>query len=225
MPKDFSKNSIVIIDYGSGNIRSAAKAFERVIRDENLDMDVVVSNDPESLNRAARIVLPGQGAFGDCMNGLLSIPGMIESLNENVIARAKPFLGICVGMQLMAERGLEHGTHKGLGWINGDVVKIKPADARLKIPHMGWNEVQITAPDNFLLRSIENNEHFYFVHSFALELKDGAKDSHCILGTTDYGGKVAAIAGRDNMIGTQFHPEKSQKAGLKLIGSFLKWKP
>ena len=219
MPND----SVVIIDYGSGNLRSAAKAFERVIADNALNLDVIVSNDPAQLNKATRIVLPGQGAFGDCMNGLSSIPGMIEALGENVIKKAKPFFGICVGMQLMATRGLEHGEHQGLNWIPGDVVKMQPSDPKLKIPHMGWNEISISqsGKNNFVLHNINSAEHYYFVHSFVFE----SKDTQHLLATTEYGSTVPAIVGRNNIIGTQFHPEKSQQAGLKLISGFLSWKP
>lgn len=221
--KDAMKNRVVIIAYGSGNLRSAAKAFEKVIADEAMNYEVIVSNDPEALNKAAKIVLPGQGAFGDCMNGLSSIPGMIQTLNDNVVKEGKPFFGICVGMQLMAEEGLEHGTHKGLGWISGKVIKMEPSDKSLKIPHMGWNELNVTdaGKHHFVLRNTQISDHYYFVHSFLFECKDKGN----ILGTADYGGIVPAIIGRDNMIGTQFHPEKSQQAGLKLISGFLNWKP
>ena len=215
-----TKESIVIIDYGSGNLRSASKAFEKVATDENLPLDIIVSANPEDLNKASRIVLPGQGAFADCMAGLTKIPGMIESLEQNVLKKAKPFLGICVGMQLMATRGLEYGEHKGLNWIPGDVIKITPADKTLKIPHMGWNEIAVTQPSHFSLRSIETSEHFYFVHSFMVECKDKAH----VLAQTNYGGPITAAIGRDNMIGVQFHPEKSQKAGVTLISDFLKWR-
>lgn len=215
------KESVIIIDYGSGNLRSAAKAFERAINDEKLDFTITVSADPESLNKAARIVLPGQGAFGDCMNGLSSIPGMIEALNDNVLKKAKPFFGICVGMQLMADKGLEHGEYTGLGWIPGEVVKMTPSDKFLKIPHMGWNEVTVLKQDHFVLRSVKSQEHFYFVHSFMVKCKEG---NHT-LAATDYGGPITAIIGRDNMIGTQFHPEKSQQAGQTIIKGFLNWKP
>ena len=222
MPND----SVVIIDYGSGNLRSAAKAFERVIADNALNLDVIVSNDPAQLNKATRIVLPGQGAFGDCMNGLSSIPGMIEALGENVIKKAKPFFGICVGMQLMATRGLEHGEHQGLNWIPGDVVKMQPSDPKLKIPHMGWNGLTVAQPQHFVLQGITKNSNntlpdFYFVHSFVFE----CKDSKNIAAWCDYGGKFAAIVAQDNMIGCQFHPEKSQGAGLDLIRGFLRWNP
>ncbi len=218
-----AKDLVVIIDYGSGNLRSAAKAFERVIAEESSGLDVIVTNNPEKLNAATRIVLPGQGAFGDCMAGLCTIPGMIQALNDNVVTKAKPFLGICVGMQLMAERGLEHGTHAGLGWIPGEVVKMQPADKSLKIPHMGWNEVEISPSGlkHFVLRNTKSLDHYYFVHSFLFK----CNDKQNVLGMTDYGGLVPAIVGRDNIIGTQFHPEKSQQAGLKFISGFLNWKP
>ncbi len=218
-----AKDSVVIIDYGSGNLRSAAKAFEHVIANENLDFEVIVSADPETLNKAARIVLPGQGAFGDCMNGLSSIPGMIDALNDNVIGKAKPFFGICVGMQLMATRGLEMGTHKGLGWIPGEVVMMQPSDKKLKIPHMGWNEISLSqsGKNNVVLRNTEKSDHYYFVHSYVFK----CENTQDLLGLTDYGGAVPAIIGRNNMIGTQFHPEKSQQSGLKLISGFMNWKP
>ncbi|HBR68579.1 MAG TPA: imidazole glycerol phosphate synthase subunit HisH [Rhodospirillaceae bacterium] len=221
-----AKESIVIIDYGSGNLRSAAKAFERVAREEGLDREITVSNRPEDVRRAGRVVLPGQGAFGDCMQSLCAIPGMREALEETVIKAARPYLGICVGMQLMADKGLEHGEHKGLGWIPGEVVPMKPADKALKIPHMGWNELHAPvsgdpAKTHFVLRNIDSLNNYYFVHSYMFKCKE---ERH-ILAHTDYGGPVTAIVGRDNMIGVQFHPEKSQSAGLKLIANFLQWKP
>lgn len=222
------RDSIIVIDYGSGNLRSAAKAFERACVDEGLDFDVRISSDPEEILKASRLVLPGQGAFGDCMGGLQAIPGMVEALNQRVMHDGAPFFGICVGMQLMATRGLEHGEHNGLGWIEGEVVPLAPADESLKIPHMGWNETEI-APyqkemneePHVVLRSIEKDTHYYFVHSFMVQ----CKNKHDILATTNYGGEVTAIIGRDNMIGVQFHPEKSQDAGLRLIADFLKWNP
>lgn len=222
-----AKETIIIIDYGSGNLRSAAKAFEKVCADEKLGFAVKVSAKPDDIKKAARIVLPGQGAFGDCMAGLSAIKGMREALEENVIKKGKPFLGICVGMQLMATRGLEYGIHAGLNWIPGEVVPLNPADKRLKIPHMGWNELvipsQSSAQDNrhFVLRSVSNSEHYYFVHSFMFQ----CEYDHHILGLTDYGGLFTAVVGRDNMVGVQFHPEKSQQAGLRLISGFLNWKP
>lgn len=225
--KRMAKDTIVIIDYGSGNLRSAAKAFEKVCADEGLAYTVKVSARAEDIKKATRIVLPGQGAFGDCMAGLTAIKGMREALEENVIKKAKPFLGICVGMQLMASRGLEHGIHAGLNWISGEVVPIHPHDKNLKIPHMGWNELTIpsqgTAQDNrhFVLRSVNNSTHYYFVHSFMFQ----CEYDHHILGMTDYGGPIPAVVGRDNMVGVQFHPEKSQSNGLRLISDFLHWKP
>lgn len=225
--RPMAKETVVIIDYGSGNLRSAAKAFERVGRDESLDLDVRVSKDPDDIRKATRIVLPGQGAFGDCMHGLSEIPGMIETLKETVKKNATPFLGICVGMQLMATRGLEHGAHAGLNWIEGEVVPIQTDDPSLKIPHMGWNDLAFPSAsiqqDNrhFVLRNISSADNFYFVHSFVFK----CKQTHHVLALTDYGGFQNAIVGRDNMIGVQFHPEKSQKAGLRLIANFLEWKP
>lgn len=213
--------TIAIVDYGSGNLRSAAKAFERVVADEGLNYEVRVTSKAEDAAKAARIVLPGQGAFGDCMNGLKSLSGMVDALTESVLKKGKPFFGICVGMQLMATQGFEHGMHRGLGWIESDVVRMEPADKSLKIPHMGWNEVFCNS-DHPMLRSITKSPvHFYFVHSFMMQCKNTAH----VLADTNYGMSVCAIAGRDNMVGTQFHPEKSQKAGLDLISGFLKWDP
>lgn len=220
--------TIAIIDYGSGNLRSAAKAFDHVIAAEGMDARAVITSRAEDVAAADRIVLPGQGAFGDCMNGLRSVPGMVDALSDAVLKKARPFFGICVGMQLLATRGHEHGTHDGLGWIQGDVVKMIPSDPTLKIPHMGWNNVRCTASgkNHPVLRSIiesaeENGPHFYFVHSFMIE----SDKTDMMLATADYGGPVNAIIGRDNIIGTQFHPEKSQDAGLALIRGFLTWKP
>lgn len=221
-----AKGTVAIIDYGSGNLRSAAKAFEHVIKDEGLNFKVQITNKAEDILKASQIVLPGQGAFGDCMQGLSGLEGMVEALQESVIDKSIPFLGICVGMQLMATRGLEHGIHKGLDWVAGQVVPLQPEDKALKIPHMGWNELVVPSPgdqDNshFVLRSIKNGENYYFVHSFVFE----CDYNHHILGMTDYGGLFPAVVGRDNMVGVQFHPEKSQDAGLRLISDFLHWKP
>lgn len=210
---------VAIIDYGSGNLRSAAKAFERAAREAGLSADVLVTSDPEAVRSADRIVLPGVGAFGDCAAGLRAVPGMEDALNEAVRKEAKPFFGICVGMQLMAERGLEHGTHKGLGWIGGEVVKIEPADASLKIPHMGWNELEIIRPHPLLADMPVT--HAYFVHSYAFAVAE----PETLVARVDYGGPVTAMVAKDNMAGTQFHPEKSQALGLALIGNFLKWRP
>jgi glutamine amidotransferase len=212
--------SVVVVDYGSGNLRSAARACERAARDRGLALDVKISGRAEDVRAAERIVLPGQGAFGDCKRGLAAVPGMIEALEESVIGKGRPFLGICVGMQLMAERGLEHGVHRGLGWLQGDVVAMTPSDKALKIPHMGWNELIALAPHP-VLAGLAPGCHAYFVHSYILRC---AEPRHA-LASCDYGGSFAAIAGRDIMVGTQFHVEKSQDTGLTLIGNFLAWRP
>ncbi|HEX9810455.1 MAG TPA: imidazole glycerol phosphate synthase subunit HisH [Alphaproteobacteria bacterium] len=212
--------SVAIVDYGSGNLRSAAKAFERA----GDGRPVAVTNDPAAVARADHIVLPGVGAFGDCAAGLRALPGMVEALNEQVIGRGRPFLGICVGMQLMAERGLEHGVHEGLGWIPGEVVAIAAAGAagaRLKVPHMGWNDLALRMPDHPLLRGIETGEHAYFVHGYRMAPAEAGD----VLAEVDHGGPIAAAVGRDNLAGTQFHPEKSQAVGLRLIANFLAWRP
>jgi glutamine amidotransferase len=213
--------SVAIIDYGSGNLRSAAKAFERAAADTGINGSVAVTSDAAELDRATHIVLPGVGAFADCMNGLASVPGMIEALTRNVRERGKPLLGICVGMQLMASRGLEHFETKGLGWIEGDVKRIEPSDPALKIPHMGWNSLEPRDRPGAMNGGLPEGTDVYFVHSYHLVC---ANDNE-LLATTDYGGPVTAIVGRDNMLGTQFHPEKSQAAGLRLIGNFLAWRP
>jgi glutamine amidotransferase len=213
--------SVAIVDYGSGNLASAAKAFERAARETG--DEIAVTSDPEGVASADRIVLPGVGAFADCRRGLDAVPGMVEAMNDAVIARGKPFLGICVGCQLMAERGLEKEATAGLGWIAGDVVGISPADPELKIPHMGWNTLDV-AHDHPLLARIptgENGLDAYFVHSFHL----APSDEDDLVANANYGGPVTAIVARDNFAGTQFHPEKSQALGLALIGNFLKWRP
>jgi len=214
---------VAIIDYGSGNLHSAAKAFERAAREEGSRLAVKVTSKPEDLRQAERIVLPGVGAFADCRQGLVDIPGMIEALEEAVKARGKPFLGICVGLQLMAMRGLEHGLTPGLGWIEGEVRAIAPGDPALKIPHMGWNTLDL-ARKHALFEGIPTGEaglNAYFVHSYHL-VPTGAET---LVATTDYGGPITAFVAKDNMAGSQFHPEKSQKLGLALIANFLKWKP
>jgi imidazole glycerol-phosphate synthase subunit HisH len=213
--------TVAIIDYGSGNLRSAAKAFERAAADCRRNVELIVTDDPARVAAARHIVLPGVGAFADCMRGLAAIPGMIEALTGAVIAGGRPFLGICVGMQLMATTGLEHGAHDGLGWIEGEVAPLGPLASALKIPHMGWNELEIRAPDHPVLAGFVGAEHAYFVHSYAFRCADPGR----VLATTEYGGKVAAIIGRDNLVGTQFHPEKSQATGLLLIRNFLNWRP
>lgn len=218
-----AKQSVAIIDCGSGNLRSALRAFEHGIAAADLDMQAFITNRAEDLDIASHIVLPGQGAFGSCMEGLRALPGMLAALEDNVRTRAKPFMGICVGMQLMAGEGHEHGIHSGLGWIAGRVVPMKPSDSTLKIPHMGWNDTHLTpaGKSHFVLRSTDQPSHYYFVHSFVFECENGGH----VLASADYGGDVPAIIGRDNMIGTQFHPEKSHDAGLALIRNFLSWRP
>ncbi len=183
-------------------------------------MSINVTSDPNKVAGADHVVLPGVGAFRACKNGLTAIEGMVDALTEAVIEKGRPFLGICVGMQLMASRGLEHGTTDGLGWIAGDVVKLTPDDPELKIPHMGWNDLDVKLAHP-LFDGIETGQHAYFVHSYQLA---AANPAH-VLATVDYGGPITAIVGRDNMVGTQFHPEKSQATGLRLIENFLKWKP
>jgi imidazole glycerol-phosphate synthase subunit HisH len=215
--------SVAIVDYGSGNLHSVAKAFERAVRQGNFAQAINVTSDPAAVARADRIVLPGVGAFADCWHGLNAIPGMIEALNENVLQRGRPFFGICVGMQLMAERGREYQLIPGLGWIAGEVDRIRPFDPSLKIPHMGWNTLNMLR-SHPLLEDIplgSDGLHAYFVHSY--ELKAARRDD--LIAQADYGGALTAIVGRDNMVGTQFHPEKSQRLGLSLIANFLRWMP
>jgi glutamine amidotransferase len=215
--------TVALVDYGSGNLHSAAKAFERAAREMGLDQPVIVTSDPDVVAKADRIVLPGVGAFADCRRGLDSVPGMVDALNDAVIDRGRPFLGICVGMQLMASRGLEKETTDGLGWIQGDVVQISTDDASLKIPHMGWNTLH-PQRDHPLLDGIPvgpEGLHAYFVHSYALQ----PENQNEVVAVSAYGGPVTALVARDNMAGTQFHPEKSQTLGLALIANFLRWRP
>ena len=207
-----------IIDYGSGNLRSAAKAFER---SAPTDVEIRVSSDPADVAAASHIVLPGVGAYGDCRAGLDGIPGMVDALERAVREAGRPFLGICVGMQLMATRGREFTVTEGLDWIPGEVGPLTPSSPDLKIPHMGWNDLSFSGDPHPALTGLQTGMHAYFVHSFALSCTDPAD---CIA-TVDYGGPVAAIVGRDNMLGTQFHPEKSQETGLGLIAGFLAWRP
>jgi glutamine amidotransferase len=211
---------VAIVDSGSGNLRSAAKAFERAAAENGISAQVEVTNKPEAVTSADRVVLPGVGAFADCRRGLATVPGLEAALHEAAIARARPFLGICVGMQLMADRGREFETVDGLGWIAGEVVAIAPRDAALKIPHMGWNEIEPRAAHP-LLAGLGAGVHAYFVHSYHFRLADQAD----LVAVTDYGGPLTAIIARGNLAGTQFHPEKSQEAGLRLIGNFLRWRP
>jgi len=211
---------VAIVDYGSGNLRSAAKALERAAREAGLAAEIAVTGDPAKVRAAERIVLPGVGAFADCKRGLAALPGMIETLNEQVIGGGKPFLGICVGMQLMATRGLEFETVAGLGWIAGDVARLTPSDPSLKIPHMGWNQLQFRGAHP-VFAGIAPGAHAYFVHSYGFQ----CADPNHVLATADYGGPITAAIGRDNLVGTQFHPEKSQETGLRLLTNFLGWRP
>ncbi|MBV9419248.1 MAG: imidazole glycerol phosphate synthase subunit HisH [Alphaproteobacteria bacterium] len=210
---------VAIVDYGSGNLRSAEKALARVAHENATGQDVIVTSDASVVAQADRIVLPGVGAYADCMNGLSAVPGMVAALNDAVIARGVPFLGICVGMQLMASVGREFGDHAGLDWIKGEVVKMTPNDPALKIPQIGWNELNF-AHAHPVLEGLTNGAHAYFVHSYAMRTEQDAD----VLARTDYGGPVTAIVGRDNLIGVQFHPEKSQAVGLKLLANFLSWR-
>jgi len=224
--------SVAIIDYGSGNLRSAEKAVERALRDQGVGQPVIVTSCPDEVARADRIILPGVGAFGDCIAGLRALDGMAECLEQAVIKQGKPFLGICVGMQLLATIGQEHGVHKGLNWIGGKVKKIPPMGQnlkiphmgqKLKIPHMGWNQIDIAGAcqTHPIFSDMKSGDHAYFVHSYKFEADDPAH----VMATADYGGALPAIIGRDNIIGTQFHPEKSQGVGLQLMGNFLLWRP
>lgn len=215
--------SVVIIDYGSGNLRSAQKAFVRAAHEAKLSDAIIVSADPTRVARADRIVLPGVGAFADCMQGLSSTSGMVEALTDAVVRRGVPILGVCVGMQLFATRGLEHKAADGLNLIPGDVRRIEPDDVMLKIPHMGWNVLEEVAPHP-VLKGIPlgpDGWHAYFVHSYAIAPDDAGH----VVARTSHGAPFAAIVGRDNIIGTQFHPEKSQQLGLHLIANFLTWSP
>lgn len=211
---------VAIIDYGSGNLRSAAKSFERAANEQNLNADIHVTGTPEDVLAADRIVLPGVGAFADCKSGLEAVDGLHDALNEAVLKNARPFMGICVGMQLMSDVGHEFGDTPGLGWIAGDVTALKPGDVSLKIPHMGWNDLHMNT-SHPVFAGVNTGEHAYFVHSYQFKPKDPAH----VLAHVNYGGPVTAAVGRDNMIGTQFHPEKSQQLGLHVIANFLRWTP
>lgn len=218
-----SSSIVAIIDYGSGNLHSATKSFERMNAESGAGLEIVLTADPDVVRKADRVVLPGVGAFADCRTGLLTVDGMMDALDEAVTIKACPFLGICVGMQLMATRGMEHGQTPGFDWIGGEVRAIEPDDESLKIPHMGWNTLTLVN-DHPLLKDIKTGEdglHAYFVHSFHLVADDRAQ----VVSETEYGGAVTAMVARDNIAGTQFHPEKSQKLGLALISNFLTWSP
>lgn len=215
--------TVAVIDYGSGNLHSAAKALERAAREGGTNAKILVTNKPEDVRAAERVVLPGVGAFADCKRGLDEVPGMVEALTEAVKKNGKPFFGICVGMQLLAERGLEHGETPGLGWIGGAVDRITPRDPALKIPHMGWNTLR-ERRKHALFEGIELGEkglHAYFVHSYHLKPKDEAD----LVAEADYAGAITAAVARDNIAGSQFHPEKSQRLGLALLANFLRWRP
>ncbi len=220
--------TLAIVDCGSGNLRSVEKAFERAAHDAGQTLRVIVTQDPDVVSRADRLVLPGVGAFSDCRAGLIGIEGMLEALEEAIGWKGRPLLGICVGMQLMATRGLEHGRHEGLDWIKGEVVPITPASRKttrpFKVPHLGWNLLTVRQTSHPVLRALPQGAegpHVYFVHSYRFE----ARDTASVLATTDYGGQITAVIGRDNLIGTQFHPEKSQGVGLALLKNFLMWSP
>ena len=210
---------VAIVDYGAGNLRSAEKALAKAADDAGAR--VVVTADPDQVRKADKIVLPGVGAFADCKSGLSGLPGMIETLDEQVAKGGKPFLGICVGMQLMADVGIEFGETKGLGWIKGRVIVLDPADRSLRIPQMGWNDLKLKRPDHPVLKATHAGDHAYFVHSYHFV----AERREDVMAEVEYGGPVAAMIGRDNLVGVQFHPEKSQQVGLNLLSAFLAWRP
>ena len=214
---------VAIIDYGSGNLRSAVKSFERSAREAGVPAEIDLTSDAEKVATADRIVLPGVGAYADCRAGLDAVPGMVEALNEAAVEKGRPFCGICVGMQLMSTRGLEKTITNGLGWIAGDVVEMTPSDPALKIPQIGWNTLELVRPHPLFdgIATGTDGLHAYFVHSYHLAAENEAD----VVARADYGGPVTAAVARDNMFGTQFHPEKSQKLGLALIANFLKWAP
>jgi glutamine amidotransferase len=211
--------TVAVIDYGAGNLKSAAKALAHAA--SATGEEVIVTADAAAIARADRIVLPGVGAFAECKRGLEAVPGGIEAMREAVLKKGRPFLGICVGMQLMATVGVEYGEHPGLDWIKGRVVKLTPNDPSLKIPQMGWNDLRLKKPEHPIFGGLATGAHGYFVHSYHF-IADHADE---VLADVDYGGPVAAAIGRDNMVGLQFHPEKSQAVGLALLANFLRWKP
>ena len=208
--------TIAVVDYGSANLRSVVKALAHVAPEAR----VVVTDDPAVVRSASRIILPGVGAFGDCVRGFNALPGLVDALNDIVVSQGRPFLGICLGMQVMANRSYENGACDGLGWIDGEVVPIPVADG-LKVPHMGWNEIAVERPNHPVLAGIDSGSSGYFVHGY----KFVPDDEGDILATVDYGDRMTAIIGRDNMVGVQFHPEKSQAMGLRLLSNFLNWRP
>ena len=210
--------SIAVIDYGSGNLKSAAKALESAASNINISSKIVVTSDPKLIKQSDKIVLPGQGSFRDCYLGIKKIPGLNETLNEFVLVKKKPIFGICVGMQLFAKIGYESQETEGFGWIDAEVRKINNINKKLKLPHMGWNEIELKK-DCFLFSNIKNKSHVYFIHSYEFMTKQ--KD--CVLATTNYGNSIIASVVKENIVGTQFHPEKSQKNGLIILENFLKW--
>lgn len=214
---------VAIIDYGSGNLRSAIKAFERAAREAGLNAEIELTDKADRVATADRIVLPGVGAYADCRKGLDSVPGMHDAITDVAEKKGRPFFGICVGMQLMSSRGLEKTVTNGFGWIEGDVVEMTPSDPSLKIPQIGWNTVTLNRPHPLFegIPTGPDGLHAYFVHSYHLAAHKPAD----VIATTDYGGAMTAFVGRDNMVGAQFHPEKSQALGLKLIANFLTWTP
>ena len=211
--------SITVIDYGSGNLKSAAKALEAAAQNVNASSKILVTSDPKIIKESDKIVLPGQGSFGDCYSGIKKIPGLNETLNEFVLEKKKPILGICVGMQLFAKIGYERQKTEGFGWIDAEVRKINNINKKIKLPHMGWNEIELKK-DCFLFSNIKNKSHMYFIHSYEFMTKQ--KD--CVVATTNYGNSIIASVAKENIVGTQFHPEKSQKNGLIILENFLKWK-
>jgi len=211
--------SITVIDYGSGNLKSAAKALETAVTNINSSSKIVVTSDPNTIKKSDKIVLPGQGSFRDCYLGIKKIPGLIETLNEFVLVKKKPILGICVGMQLFAKIGYESQETKGFGWIDAEVRKINSMNKKLKLPHMGWNEIELKK-NCFLFSNIKNKSHMYFIHSYEFM----TKQKNCVVATTDYGNSIIVSVAKENIVGTQFHPEKSQKNGLIILENFLKQK-
>ena len=210
--------SIAVIDYGSGNLKSAAKALEAAANNINLDSKIIVTSDPKIIKECKKIILPGQGSFRDCYLGIKKIAGLEDALNEFVLVKKRPIFGICVGMQLFGDIGYETQETRGFGWINGEVRKINNINKTLKLPHMGWNQIELKK-DFVLFSNLKNKSHMYFVHSYELITKE--KD--CIVATTNYGNSITVAVAKENIFGTQFHPEKSQNNGLKILENFLKW--
>ena len=211
--------SIAVIDYGSGNLKSAAKALEVAVNNVNLSSKIVVTSNPQIIKQSDKIILQGQGSFRDCYLGIKKIPGLNETLNEFVLVKKKPIFGICVGMQLFAKTGYESQETKGFGWIDGEVRKINNINKKLKLPHMGWNEIELKK-DCFIFSNIKNKSHVYFIHSYEFM----TKQKECVVATTNYGNSIVVSVAKENIIGTQFHPEKSQKNGLIILENFLNWK-